>query len=159
MTRIKNRLLILAFCGLAVPGHTDTLIDKAEAGDPAANVELGRQYFFGDPVPRDIGQAFRLWNRAIGFGGRAAECQILRLGDTETADGMLITGLAWRHGWCHIGTPEPLLAFKWLHRAGRLYVDQDQPDRAEYVLSVLLEYDHPFARKYARSLQKSISEQ
>lgn len=138
MTFIKNSLLAAAFLGLSAPVYAESLIERAEAGDPAANVELGRQLFFGDQVTQDFGAAFVLWNRAMGFGGRVAECQITRLGDTDTADGMFITGLAWQHGWCYIGAPEPVAGFRWLHRAGQAYVDQGQIDRAEYILSLLL---------------------
>lgn len=155
---MRSYLIAILFFAAALPAAGASLVEQAEAGDPAANVELGRQYFFGDQMPRDYRAAFQLWNRAIGFGGQAAECQILKLGDTETADGMFITGLAFRHGWCQMGRSTPLPAFKWLHRAGRLYIDQNQPDRAGYIVSVLLEYDHPFARKYAQSLQKALSE-
>lgn len=155
---MRKALLVLLFLSAAFPAFADSVLEQAEAGDPAANVELGRQYFFGDQVSRDYGLAFNLWNRAIGLGGSAAECQIVRLGDTETADGMFITGLSLQHGWCHVQYPEPVLAFKWLHRAGQAYIEQGQLERADYILSVLLQYDHPFSKKYAQSLQKSLSE-
>lgn len=138
-------------------------LDKAETGDPIAIAELGRHYFFGDQIAQSYDDAFTLWDHAVGLGGQKIECHILRMANdknvVKTADGMFLKAYIMLLGGCYFDGSEAPIAFSLLHRAGQLYIDQGQPGTANMMLSTLSLYDSPIARKYSRSLQKSLSEQ
>ena len=67
----------LALSGCSITGggrvNIEELRAKAEAGDPAAQFQLGQAYDNGGPAPRDLSQAASWYRKAAGQGYAAAQ--------------------------------------------------------------------------------------
>ncbi len=76
---IRLTLKLLAVCilmsGLAAAAEP-TLVERAQKGDAAAQLELGLKYFIGEGIPKDSTEAVKWWRKAAEQGYADAQCSL-----------------------------------------------------------------------------------
>src|SRR3982074_2939954 len=110
--------VMVVLCGLTAAFGQDTdLLQRANAGDPAAQVKMGNLYALGQGVPRSSQEAVKWFRKAAQQGDPGGE---YRLG------GMYDVGFG--------VPPDPATAAKWYQQAAKQgFLD------AEYRLGVMYE--------------------
>ena len=66
-------LLLLILLPSCIYAQDNALLEKADAGDPVAQFELGLQYYNGRGVPQSTQKAFELWQKAAQQGNAMAQ--------------------------------------------------------------------------------------
>src|SRR5579885_775750 len=79
-------LILIAFSAFTfAQDEVTTLLQKANAGDPASEVKLGTMYAFGQSVPRDSQEALKWFTRAADQGDAAGQFALGAMYETGRA--------------------------------------------------------------------------